>query len=39
MVIAPSFIPEDGESPDDIRRIIAAVEIHELTGQDALAEV
>src|SRR5262249_47304730 len=38
LAVVPRFIPEDHDSPDDIRRMIEQVEVHELTGQDSLTE-
>ena len=34
----PRFMPEDHDSPDDIRRMIRRLEIHELTGHDRFTE-
>jgi hypothetical protein len=38
LVVTPRFTPEDHDSPDDIRRMIAEIEIHGLTGHDRFTE-
>ena len=38
LAVVPRFTPEDHDSPDDIRRMIEQVEVHELTGDDRFTE-
>jgi hypothetical protein len=38
LIVVPRFAIEDHDSPDDIRRMTAEIEIHELTGQDKFTE-
>jgi hypothetical protein len=38
LAVVPRFTPEDQDSPDDIRRMLAQVAIQELTGKDRFTE-
>ena len=38
LAIVPRFTPDEDDSPDEIRRMIEQVEIHELTGHDRFTE-
>jgi len=38
LAVVPRFTPEDQDSPDDIRRMVGQVEIHEQTGDDRYTE-